>query len=248
MDETVVLEWRFSPADAFEEPATLEVAGQTIKIDNGKAEARIVATAYDSSLSLRQTLHAALNAHLNAIEILSHRACHLEKSLMTRVDASGRKHYLLTAEPGVYKLTGSPVDFVVTDAQGNTVSDTKAERIRQKKLLGKQIESRLSDPVVASLVQSYHRAVRDPDNELVYLYEIRDTLAEHFGGDNAARSGLGISAQTWSRFGKLCNDEPLFQGRHRGRNIGTLRDATDGELKDARHFAREMIRAYLLKL
>ncbi len=247
MGETVVLVWQFSPPDAFEEPTSLVAAGQTINIADGKAEERIDAIAYDSSASLSQQLHAALNARLNAIEILSHCECHLEKSVMTRVDASGRKHYFLEAEPGIYKLTGSPVDFIVTDAQGNIVNDTKRERVRKKRLFGEQIEGRLSDPVVASMVQSYRRAVRDPNNELVYLYEIRDTLSEHFGGDTATRSALHISAQVWSRFGKLCNEEPLIQGRHRGRNIGMLRDATERELKEARHFAREMIRAYLWK-
>lgn len=245
MGETVVLVWQFSPPDAFEEPTSLVAAGQTINIADGKAEARIDAIAYDSSASLRQQLHAALNARLNAIEILSHCECHLEKSVMTRVDASGRKHYFLEAEPGIYKLTGSPVDFVVTDAQGNIVNDTKRERVRKKRLFGEQIEGRLSDPVVASMVQSYRRAVRDPDNELVYLYEIKDTLSEHFGGENEARSRLGLSARAWSHFKKLCNVEPLLQGRHRGQKIGTLRDATDEELKEARNFAREMIRAYL---
>ncbi len=245
MGETVVLVWQFSPPDVFEEPTSLVAAGQTINIADGKAEARIDAIAYDSSASLRQQLHAALNARLNAIEILSHCECHLEKSIMTRVDASGRKHYFLEAEPGIYKLTGSPVDFIVTDAQGNIVNDTKRERVRKKRLFGEQIEGRLSDPVIASIVQSYHRAVRHPDDELVYLYEIRDTLSEHFGGEHAARSALSLSGNAWSRFGRLCNEEPLNQGRHRGRSFGTLRDATEEELDEARQFARTMIRTYL---
>jgi hypothetical protein len=245
MDETVVLVWQFSPADAFEEPTSLVAAGQTINIADGKAEARIAATAYNSSASLRQQLHAALNARLNAIEILSHRECNLEKSVMTRVDAAGRKHYFLEAEPATYRLTGSPVDFVVTDAQGNTVNDTKRARVLEKQLFGEQIEGRLSDPVVASIVQSYHRAVRHPDDELVYLYEISDTLSEHFGGKHAARSALGLSGNAWSRFKRLCNIEPLNQGRHRGRSFGTLRDATAEELAEARQFARTMIRTYL---
>ena len=38
---------------------------------------------------------------------------------------------------------------------------------------------------------------------------------------------------------------PLRQGRHRGNNVGVLRDATEGELVEARDYVRVMIEAYL---
>jgi len=43
----------------------------------------------------------------------------------------------------------------------------------------------------------------------------------------------------------LANDEPLKQGRHRGRNLEILRDATEDELVEARNFTRELIGKYL---
>lgn len=92
-----------------------------------------------------------------------------------------------------------------------------------------------SSPVQAS--------VKDPDNELVHLYEIGDALAKKFG--DAVRAKLGITRAQWSRFGRLANNEPLRQGRHRGKNAGNLRDATEGELQEARGIARTMIEAYL---
>lgn len=87
--------------------------------------------------------------------------------------------------------------------------------------------------------------MNDPDDELGHLYEIRDALSRKFGGsDERARSTLGISLKKWSNFGKLCNHEPLKQGRHRGEHE-TLRDATDAELSEARGTAKAMIEAYL---
>jgi hypothetical protein len=40
-------------------------------------------------------------------------------------------------------------------------------------------------------------------------------------------------------------DPPLNQGRHRGKKVDELRDATDVELSEARTIAEELIRAYL---
>ena len=90
--------------------------------------------------------------------------------------------------------------------------------------------------------------MRDPNNELVHLYEIREALSTKFAGENAARSALGISSSQWARLGQLCNNEPLWQGRHRGKTGGALRDATEGELTEARGIARAMIEAYLQHL
>jgi hypothetical protein len=87
--------------------------------------------------------------------------------------------------------------------------------------------------------------VRDPNNELVHLYEIRDALSVKFGGDNSARAAIAITASQWSRLGQLCNNDPLRQGRHRGKTGEALRDASEGELVEARGIVRAMIEAYL---
>ena len=79
----------------------------------------------------------------------------------------------------------------------------------------------------------------------MHLYEIRDALCTKFKGEHPTRAALGIGRTEWSRFGALCNDEPLRQGRHRGQKAGALRDATESELIEARGIARAMIEAYL---
>ncbi len=60
---------------------------------------------------------------------------------------------------------------------------------------------------------------------------------------------LGITKRDWSELGRLANIEPLSQGRHRGKNLGAIRDATAEELGKARALAKSMIEAYMrLKL
>ena len=87
--------------------------------------------------------------------------------------------------------------------------------------------------------------MNDANNELVHLYEIRDALSRRFGGESPACQVLHISSTDWSRLGQLANSEPLRQGRHRGKNLGILRNATDAELTEARNIGRQFVEAYL---
>ena len=129
----------------------------------------------------------------------------------------------------------------------------KATRIPRQVLLREGVDMLLAkyrrkDWCVAFLLNSYTEAVNDPDNELVHLYEIRDAIAKKFGGGSAAVKALKITESQWSRLGQLANDEPLKQGRHRGKNLGVLRDATEWELKEGRDIARNLVEAYLYYL
>jgi hypothetical protein len=69
-----------------------------------------------------------------------------------------------------------------------------------------------------------------------------------FGDEREARESLGISETKWDKLGTLANTDPLQQGRHRGRHLGSLRGATSEELTEARAIARMMIEAYLALL
>jgi hypothetical protein len=60
---------------------------------------------------------------------------------------------------------------------------------------------------LGALLKSHHNSVRDPDNELVHLYEIRDALSARFGGDRPTRAALQINGADWSCLGQLCNDD-----------------------------------------
>ena len=249
MSAVVVFEWNFSPPDYFEVPIEIVRDDYTLTIANGKAEARLDSAAYEADPLIRQTLHEGLNDRFLGVQLLTHRAYELSRSTMTRVHPDGRKDFFLEAEPARIVITGHPVDFQVRDKDGNIIADSKRDRIEKKRSLADLVSTyRASDETLASLLRSHDAAVRDPNNELVHLYEIRDALSVKFGGDSEARSTLGISSGDWSRFGLFCNNEPLRQGRHRGKTGAALRDATEPELVEARRIARGMTEAYLLHL
>jgi hypothetical protein len=242
----VVLEWIFSPPNYFEDPIQVTRDKYVMTIANGKVEAGIDASVFDRDPFLRQSLDAALNDRFLGVQLLTHQPYQLSESTITRLHPDGRKDRFIELEAEQLKLSGEILDRQVMDKDGNVLMDTRRERIERKETLAELVEKyRAKDAVVASLLRSYHAAVEDPDNELVHLYEIRDALSKRFGGDAEARSALGISSKSWATLGRLANDEPLRQGRHRGKAEGPLRDATENELTEARATARSMVEAYL---
>jgi len=246
--QIVLLEWTFSPPAYFEVKISLSRTDYRMTIADGKVEATIDPAIYDANPGMRAELQAALNARFLAEQLLTHQAYELSASSMTRVHADGRRDIFVELRESALALATMSADIVVTDKDGNVVADSRRERVERKRDFAELVASHRADPLLPALLQSYNASVRDPDNELVHLYEIREALAKRFGDATSTRSALGLSRDQWSRFGRLCDDEPLRQGRHRGKHVGALRDATEGELKEAREIARAMIEAYRQRL
>lgn len=246
MQDVVVLEWAFSPADFFEEPIHIVREDYEMRIDNGKVEARIDPDIYGKEHKMRDELHEALNGRFLAIQLLTHKPYKLSKASMYRLHSDGRKDVTVFLDSCVMTAFVGTLDIVVKDKHGNVISDSRKERAEKKKELADLVQKyRSEDPLLSSLLRSNNAAVNDPNNELVHLYEIRDALSGRFGGETGAQTALGIGGTQWSRLGQLANDEPVKQGRHRGRSAGALRDATEAELKEARSIALSLVEGYL---
>jgi len=243
---TVVLEWQFSPPDYFEESITISRKDYVMVIDSGHVKATIASAVYDADPSMRTSLHEALNDRMHGVQLLNHRPFELSKPTVIRLHPDGRRDISIELTGVQATASCGVVDVQVSDKDGNVLSDSKRDRIEKKKTLAELVSMyRAGDVLLTSLLKSYDAGVRDPDNELVHLYEIRESLSAHFGGEASARAALSVGLSNWSRLGQLCNSEPLRQGRHRGKSVGVLRDATEGELAEARGIVRGMIEAYL---
>jgi hypothetical protein len=248
MDEVYLLEWAFTPADYFEEQVQFACDHGSIHVENGKAEARVPSDQYPLDHSLRNQLHAELDARFLAVQVLAHKPYTLCKSTLSKVYPDGRKDAWVFVEGTTVVVSGGTADFVLRDAAGNVTRDTRRERIEHRIGLAQLAARYISDAVASALLRSYAAAVNDPRNELVHLYEIRDALSRQFGGKSAATSAVGITGQQWSRLGQLANNEPFTQGRHRGKQLGSVRYATASELSEAREIARGMVEGYLRHL
>jgi len=246
MKEEVIIEWNFSPSNYFEDAIKICDQNYTMNIENGKVKVKIHSEIYDADPSIRRRLHDDLNDRFLGILLLTHRDYKLSRSEMTRIYPDGRKDTFVEVKTDVLKLSCFPADINLIDKDGIVISDSRRDKIEKEKRFTELVAKyKPNDELLGSVILSYALAVREPKNELVYLYEIREAISKKFGNGEKAKSALFFSSSQWSRLGKLANDEPLKQGRHRGKDFGALRDATESELKEARAIAFAMIEAYI---
>ncbi|HEY1965283.1 MAG TPA: hypothetical protein VGG59_10150 [Acidobacteriaceae bacterium] len=257
------IEWRYSPSDFFPAPISEQLLDCDAKIAQGAAIACIDPELYESNPSLHTQLHQILDARCRVQQYKTGKAYDLDGGTLTEYHWNG--HRAMHASSFMSSTSSMTVDFTVTDSRGKTIFDSAAERQRkklkheQKKLDLQQLDAQVAaaleqhyrkgshpeNPLLDSLLASHLSACSDPDNELVYLYELRDALAKRFRSESKARKILSVSNAEWSRFGRLSNNEPVSQGRHRGKFLGELRSATDEELVEARTFARRLLLGFL---
>lgn len=245
MSETYHYEWAFSPPDYFETAADFVSSYGLIKVTSGKVSLEISPEKYPSDHSLRNQIHRDLDARFLGAQAISHKPYVLNNPNVFKLYADGRRDTWAFAECGTVTTSGSEADFITKDAAGNVIRNTRQERIDKRKAFAQLASKYIGNATANAILRSYSAAVNDPNNELVHLYEIRDALSRHFKGEKAARKATSISKSQWSTLGRLSNDEPLSQGRHRGKSIGVLRDATKEELGEARSIARAMLDGFL---
>jgi hypothetical protein len=252
MPDEIQLEWAYTPADLFEEQAELLIGGCTFVIDAGRVVARAPFEGDPAAEGVLRSFcnarHQELEAVFLAAQALEHKTCTLSESKSpVRLCPDGTRHPFLVAQSLKLTLSLGRLDVQIVEAGGRIV-DTRAARIAKRKELAHKAATYLTDPTANAILRSYSAAVIDPRNELVHLYEIRETLAKHFGSEKNTREALGISGAEWKTLGRLACVEPLLQGRHRGRFPGSLVPATDEQLSEARAIALKMIEAYLARL
>jgi len=237
-----MVEWTYSPVDYFEEPVQISNKDYDLTIRDGKVEAKI---SHDPRPELSDQLDTELRFRFQGIQLISQKPYKLSGPTVSCRHAEGKRTIFL-AGTCVAKGSVLQADVIITDKNGNIVADTRTERIERKQSLG-ALAAKYGgrDTVARKILQSYNTAVDDPDNCLVHLYEIRDALAKHFGRDKTAQNQLKVTKARWQELGRLANDAPLKQGRHRGKMLSGLRDATRAELDAAMNIAAEMVEKYL---
>lgn len=243
---TVQLEWKYSPKTYLEEPISISFVGGDLEIKDGAAIAKIDPDLYHTDSSMRKYLTRQIESRLHAVQIMTHKDFELSKPSRTDIREDGKKNHFLEFEACNMTMSGGAVDIIIKDKDGNVVSDTKRERLDKQNHFASLVDKhRNSDATLDQMLTSYQKSVKDPDDELVHLYEIRDSLSERFGSKKTARDQLGITSNEWDEIGKLANSLPLKQGRHRGKAVGTLRDAELAELQKARKSVVYLIEKYL---
>jgi len=248
-DSYDMLVWRFSPPDFFEELIDISRDGVEFVIESGRAYAKIGSSRFEANPAIRDELHNELNDRFLGAQLVSRTPFKLSKPARTRHFKDGHTAAYIEPDTGAGLVMGGAADVVFTDKDGKVTFDSKRDRIEKKKSLASAIvRHRSNDAILAAILRSFDASVRDPGNELIHLYEIRDALGKVLGGKVKAIRALGVTPKEWNRLGELCSSLPLRQGRHRGSSVGQLRDATHSELEEARAIARSLVIGYLRHL
>ena len=161
-----------------------------------------------------------------------------------RVGSPARRVLSFRGYAFVMTFLAGVISVVIKDADGNVIKDTRAERLAEHRAFRDQCLRHAEDPLLQDLLASFRQAVADPADRMTHLYEIRDALNRHFGGEKTARNQLGLTNKEWSDLGRIANKEPIEESRHRGCHPA-LRPATEDEQSRVLAVTRSMIRAYL---
>jgi len=243
---TVQLEWKYLPENYLEEPISIPFEGGDLEIKDGVAIAKIDPDRYHADSSIREDLTRQIQSRFHAVQIMTHKDFELSKPSRTDIREDGKTNQFLEVESCVMTMSVGRVDLLLKDKEGNVVSDTKRERLDKQQRFASLVDKhRSSDSTLDQMLKSYQNSVKDPDNEFVHLYEIRDSLYARFGSKKTAITKLGITTNEWDELGNLANALPLKQGRHRGQAIGALRHAEIAELEKGRKSAAHLIEQYL---
>jgi hypothetical protein len=245
-DSMTVLEWTYEPADLFEEPVVFTWSGGEVRIEGGRVRGTFDPEYYTQGREFRDAAHEIVLGRFQAQQIQTQTLFDLSPASMSREHGDGRRDVTAFMETAKVSLTGHPVDIVLRDAEGNVVEDTKATRTIKHRRFGESVIDLLTtDPTLKKIMNSFDKALRDKGNLLVHLYEIRDAISKEYGSEKNARNSVKVTGADWSKFGRMVNDDPLLEGRHRGKHTG-LRNCTKDEISFATGFAQALIEGYVV--
>jgi hypothetical protein len=242
-EETVEIQWFYTPVDFFEEKVVRDCGDYTFEIAGGRITARMSAAFYKPGPDFQHALTEELRSYFSVWQLDRPAAFEIHEGGVDRLWPDGLIISTLAPQECFQAQTADQVDLVQMDSTGAIVRDTRRERIEAMK---KRAEFRLrhaSDPTTRRMLKGHAASLAKPDEELFCLYEIWDALMDKFGGRDNALNVLDISPETKTRFYDLTCNFPLRQGRQRGLH-DTLRDATAEELDEARRIAQDMMERY----
>ena len=172
MQDSMILEWTYLPSDYFEETVSISRDNYKVIIQDGKVEAKLELLEYEHDPNIKDIIEDALNHRFRGIQLLTHREYQLSYAGRYRVHPDGHRDIFITVPTVKLKVSASLADIVITHKDG-TFYDSRKERIEKKANLANLAEKHgPRDSIARSLLKSYDMSIRDPDNELVHLYNL----------------------------------------------------------------------------
>lgn len=245
MPALLELRWEFTPKALFEDRLVCEFSECQITVDDGVVIALLPLLLGQVDVKLRKAVEEYVELLFLGVQIEGHAHFQLGRPNVSTLHDDGSRGHIIECETGTICFRGGRPDIRYTRSDG-TVVDTRRDRIDRKHRLSHAAAAfGPGDQALSRMLRSYRSAIADETDELIHLYEVLDTLTTTFGSQTEALRRLGQPKRNWSRLGKLCNDLPLRQGRHRGRIGEELRAASEEELNEARSLSAGFIESYI---
>ncbi|MCO5792825.1 MAG: hypothetical protein HEQ21_08395 [Blastomonas sp.] len=240
-----VLEWIYEPKTFFETPWMLTFADGAIRVEAGTARGQFDAVHYAAGRAFRDAADARLRTAFLAQQVQVQQSFILRPSTMMLAHPDGRTDVTMFAEPLTLQVSVGRMDLTHISGDGTVIADSRTERLDRQSVFRQSVmDLHPIDLTLQRMLQSYNSALNDGDNLLVHLHEIREALTTELGPKRSAHEVVDVSLADWRKFGKLANDEPLLEGRHRGKHQ-TLRKLTAAEASWAREFCKRIIEGYV---
>ena len=237
------MRWKVSPIDflrGYEEELFSRLQA---KVENGEITISREANELIDPKEEQLQIHEKLFNFLTSISLIHKKIRFSLIPTGLEIESEGTRY--LNAEVGIYCLSGMEVDFILTKNDGQTVINSKKERLAKQQELFELINNYGADQVASKILDSYRYALEHDEKILSYLYEILEALKNCFGNKKNAIQKLNLSSKQWEGFGKLANDPRIRQGRHYSEISVNSRDITDTERDFALSFGQTMIENYL---
>ncbi len=171
-EQQIQIEWNYTPPGYFENPVLLERDNYSIEIASGSIVARMTSTFFDSREDVRDSLTRELKDYFLGAQAIRRQPFELQGGAIVRICPDGRRDTTIVIQSAVMKMTAGNLDLAYTDPDG-VFHDTRRERIDATNDLGKlAARYAVSDNTAQKILDSFDASVRDPDNELVHLYEV----------------------------------------------------------------------------
>lgn len=244
-DSKTVLEWCYEPDGFFEEGFEFELPEGKVSAAKGRVKGVFGSDYYDQGRKFREYAHARIADVFMAQQVQVHHEFELSEASMMRLHKDGRREVMAFPETIRIKVSLGCGDLVVRNADGEIVQDTRAERLQKQEAFRSKVVSLAQDDLALKrMLQIFRTALSDTDNLLIHLYEVREALVSEYGGEANVMKALNVSLIDWKWFGRLANNEPVKEGRHRGKHQ-ELRPATSLEKERSIAFVQALVEAYV---
>lgn len=180
MKDAVQFSWEYSPTNFFEEEISVDLGSYSFTINNGLVTIHIDSILFEEQgESVLGSINNKIETYFTSAQVLNHRKYQLNNRAYVQHHLDGRKNMTIVPEPCVCHVSVS-ADIIIGDAQGKVIYDSRQERLDQQRRFAELSIKFSSDKIVQSLLSSYNSSVNDASNELIYLYQIRESLLSFF--------------------------------------------------------------------